>query len=97
MVCDDCSSKRIRGDRTCSQCWDRIGRKMSGLGLPPNDAAAAAAAAAPPGAAAGAAAANAAGVAGGGVRKSALVSLLEVRLASDPYGVGCWTAPAAVL
>eukprot|EP00903_Cladosiphon_okamuranus_P006254 g6137.t1 len=72
VVCDDCSSNRIRGDRTCLQCWDRIGRKMSGLGLPANDAAAAAAAtgASAFGAATGAAAA-------GGVRKSALFSLLE--------------------
>ncbi|CAM9920621.1 unnamed protein product [Scytosiphon promiscuus] len=61
VACDDCSSKRIRGDRTCLLCWDRIGRKMSGLGLASNDDAEVAAAAA----------------AAGGVRKSALVSLLE--------------------
>jgi len=47
-------------------CWDRIGRKMSGLGQPPSDGG-------------GAAAAEGAGAAAaGGVRKSALVSLLEV-------------------
>ena len=78
MVCDDCSSKRIRGDRTCLQCWDRIGRKMSGLGLPSTDAAAAAAS----GGAAGAAAAP------GGVRKSALVSLLEVSEVDALIGLG---------
>ncbi|CAM9725525.1 unnamed protein product, partial [Ectocarpus sp. 12 AP-2014] len=60
VTCDDCSSKRIRGDRTCLLCWDRIGRKMSGLGLPSSDDRAAA---------------GAAGA--GGVRKSALFSLIE--------------------
>ena len=67
VVCDDCSSKRLKSGRTCAACWDRLGRKMSGLGLTKDeddDAAAAAAAAA-----------------NGGVRKSALVELLEVRRA----------------
>lgn len=45
-------------------CWDRIGRKMSGLGLPSSDDRAAA---------------GAAGA--GGVRKSALFSLIEVKVA----------------
>ncbi|CAM9969975.1 unnamed protein product, partial [Laminaria digitata] len=61
VVCDDCSSKRLKSERTCAACWDRLGRKMSGLGLERDDDAAAAAAAA----------------ANGGVRKSALVELLE--------------------
>ncbi|CAM9507953.1 unnamed protein product, partial [Hapterophycus canaliculatus] len=60
VACDDCSSKRIRGERTCLLCWDRIGRKMSGLGLPSNDDHD-----------------DAAAATAGGVRKSALVSLLE--------------------
>ena len=63
VVCDDCSSKRLKSERTCAACWDRLGRKMSGLGLAKEDDAAAAAAAA----------------ANGGVRKSALLELLEVR------------------
>ncbi|CAM9842929.1 unnamed protein product, partial [Choristocarpus tenellus] len=33
VVCDDCSNNRIRGDRACTMCWDRLGRKMSGLTL----------------------------------------------------------------
>ena len=62
VVCDDCSAKRLKSERTCAACWDRLGRKMSGLGLAQEDDAAAAAAAA----------------ANGGVRKSALVEFLEV-------------------
>lgn len=63
MVCDGCSSNRINGERTCAACWDRLGRKMSGLGLGKDEDIAEAAAAA----------------AAGRVRKSALVELLEVR------------------
>lgn len=76
VACDDCSSKRIRGDRTCSLCWDRIGRKLSGLGLPSSDNAA------------GAAGAAAAGAAAGGARKSALVLLLEVGSPRVVIGLG---------
>lgn len=31
VCCDACSSKRIHDMRTCDSCWDRIGRKLSGL------------------------------------------------------------------